>query len=296
MAETRFAVPVYRGWPERPYQLLGSLSHKDPNARWNDDFFAAAAGQAKRLNGDAVIIREGAEFGVTQIAGAKRDSSDILYSQQTTALVIRWLTQNEISDRNLLLDELLKRFFTDDPAVAANRTVGQVVMMYLLNSGMDFKSEKFRDQFIETMTKLAPPAGGSLSGGWIFKASESVGTALSSSDEGVFVGLASVSVDGENVAIVSNSGTAEVNFTGSLSKNRLNGQIGIGGVSAKCEGAATDEKISISFQSLTSDGMVRGNVVFQRATVKQNDNEKAKPIPSGSRSGARDDAPDKIAS
>jgi hypothetical protein len=63
-----------------------------------------------------VIIREGAEFGVSQIAGAAPDA-DILYSHQTTALVIRWLTPKEISDRNLLLDELLKRFFANDAAV-----------------------------------------------------------------------------------------------------------------------------------------------------------------------------------
>src|SRR5208337_3921081 len=244
---------------------------------WNDDFFEVAATQAKRLHGDAVIIREGAEFGVSQIAGAKRDSSDILYSHQTTALVIRWLTAKEIDDRNLLLSVLLKRFFANDPAVAANRTVGQLVFVYLLTSGTDSNSDEFRDQFIQTMKKLAPPSPGSLSGGWIFKASESIGTALSGSDETVFVGLASVSVDGENVAIVSNSGRAEINFTGTLSKGRLSGQIGIGGVSAKCEGSATAEKISISFQSLTSDGTVRGNAVFQRATVNQNDNEKAKP-------------------
>jgi len=66
-------------------------------------------------------------------------------------------------------------------------------------------------------------------------------------------------------------------------------------VSAKCEGAATAEKISISFQSLTSDGTVRGNVVFQRATVKQNDNEKAKPMPSDSHAHACGDATDKAA-
>jgi hypothetical protein len=128
MAETRFAVPVYRGWPEKPYQLLGSLSHEDPNARWNDDFFAAAARKAKGLNGDAVIIREGAEFGVSQIASAARERRNILSSHQTTALVIRWLTPKEINDRNLLLGELLNRFFANDPtAVTANRKLGWLV-------------------------------------------------------------------------------------------------------------------------------------------------------------------------
>ena len=179
--------------------------------------------------------------------------------------------------------------------MTANRTVGHLVMMYLLNSGMDWKSEEFRNQFRETVMKLVPPAPGSLSGCWIFKANESGGTALSGSNERVFVGLASLSVDGENVAIVSSSGTAEINFTGTLSKGRLSGQIGLGGMSAKCEGAGTTEKISISFQSLTSNGTVGGNVVFQRAIVKQNDNEKAKPMSADSRTRGLGDATNKVA-
>jgi hypothetical protein len=267
MTETRFAVPIYRGWPEKTYKVLGSLSHEDVNARWNDDFFAAAAAEAKKHGGDAVIMREGAEWGVSKIADLK--PSGILGSSgQTTALVIRWLTPEEISDQNRRVVELLKGFFGNDPAVAANQDVGKLVRVYLLNTGLELNSDEFGHQFTDTMTRLVPSVPGSLSGGWIFKGSESVQSGLSGGDEKGFIGLASVSVDGENVAIVSNGGTVEINFTGTLSKNRLNGQLGIGGVSSKCEGAATGEKISISFQSLTSDGTVRGNVVFQRATAK----------------------------
>lgn len=267
MAETRFAVPIYRGWPDKPYKVLGSLSHEDPNARWNDDFFAAAANEAKKHNGDAVIIREGAEWGVSKIADTK-PSSILSSSQQTTALVIRFLTLEEISAQNRRVVELLKAFFGNDPAAAANQDVANLVRVYLSNSGIDLNSDEGKRQFDDTMTKLRPSAPGNLAGGWLFKGSESVESALSGGDEKGFIGLASVSVDGDNVAIVSNGGTVEINFTGTLSKNRLNGQLGIGGVSAKCEGAATGEKISISFQSLTSDGTVRGNVVFQRATAK----------------------------
>jgi hypothetical protein len=165
--------------------------------------------------------------------------------------------------------DLLKGFYGNDPAVAANQDVGKLVRVYLLNSGVDLNSDEFSRQFNDTMTKLVPSAPRNLSGEWIFKGSESIESALSGGDEKGFIGLASVSIDDTNVAIVSNGGTVEINLTGTLTKNRLNGQIGIGGVSAKnCEGAATSEKISISFQTLTSDGTVRGNAVFQRATAK----------------------------
>jgi hypothetical protein len=83
----------------------------------------------------------------------------------------------------------------------------------------------------------------------------------------------------------------ELNFSGTLVKGRLSGQLGLGSVSAKCEGAVTSTKISISFQSMTPDGTLSGNVVLQRLPLQlndnaiqripfqPNDNEKAKPNP-----------------
>jgi hypothetical protein len=78
------------------------------------------------------------------------------------------------------------------------------------------------------------------------------------------LGLATISAYGENLTIVSTSGQIELNFNGTLVKGRLNGQLGMGSVSAKCEGVVTADKISVSFQSLTSDGALSGNVVLQR--------------------------------
>ena len=72
-------------------------------------------------------------------------------------------------------------------------------------------------------------------------------------------------------------GRLELNLTGTIVKNRVIGQIGLGNLSAKCEGAATPEKVSINFQSLTTDGTVSGNIVLQRMVLKPKDNEKAKP-------------------
>src|SRR5581483_4207827 len=34
MAETSYSIPVYRGWPERPYEVLGSVRFVDPGKYW----------------------------------------------------------------------------------------------------------------------------------------------------------------------------------------------------------------------------------------------------------------------
>ena len=126
MAETSYAIPVYRGWPEKPYVVLGSLSCPDRNANWNDDFFAEAARQAKAHKGDAIIIRQGAEFGVSKIAGSRTDPMVIASSYQTSALVVRWLTSEERAQREELLSDLLKKFELAKQMTSANRNVGEL--------------------------------------------------------------------------------------------------------------------------------------------------------------------------
>ncbi|PWU13106.1 MAG: hypothetical protein C5B50_20095 [Verrucomicrobia bacterium] len=264
MIESDHAVPVYRGWPDKHYQVLGSVVCPDINKYWNDDVVNAAAQEAKKHKADAIIIRQGAEFGVSQIAGTSRNDVSVLASSyQTTALAIRWLTSEEIRQRDLVLDELLKRVCENDSRIAPNRNVAQLVFMYLLGS-YDLNSQDLKDKFGETVAKLKPRAEGDLAGDWVFKATISSGTALSGSNERVTLGLATLTTDGNNIAIVSSAGGLELNFNGTLSKGALSGQIGAGSVSGKCDGAATSDKISINFQSLTQDGTVRGNVVLQR--------------------------------
>jgi hypothetical protein len=282
MAETAYAVPVYRGWPERYYQVLGSVSFPDPNARWNESIVAAAAKEAQKRGADAIVIRQGAEFGVSKIADAKGDPVVVASSYQTTALAIKWLSEQEIRDRELVVEGFLNRFSANDPAVSANQSVAKLVMTLLLQTYY-LKDPQLFDHFIEVMSKLVARTPGSLAGEWIHTTTISKISLISGGDDQNSLGLARLAVDGENITIVSRAGGVEINFTGTLSKGRLSGQIGVGGISAKCEGAATPDKISISFQSLTPDGTVHGNIVLQRLPLKAKANEETKPDPSGQR-------------
>lgn len=151
--------------------------------------------------------------------------------------------------------------------------------IFLVQSGVDQKSPEFSTRFDAIMVSLSDYPPDSVAGEWIFKATRSVSTLLSPGEEQGFLGTAKVTVDGDNVAFVSTAGRIEINFSGTLSKSRLVGQVGVENTSAKCEGAATSDKISINYQSLTPDGTVRGNVVLQRLPQKANDNEKSNPNP-----------------
>src|SRR6266567_3648942 len=280
------AVPVYRGWPERQYLVLGSLRFDEPRKDWGYDegILKDAASEAKGHGADAIIIRQGAEFGISQIAGARSNPFSVLSTFQTTALAIRWLTQREIEERRRLVDDYSKRFaaeqaakrkteFKDNPKIGANRTVAELVFTYLFVTDHDPKSTDLWDRFAETMTRLVAKTSENPAGVWIFKATASLSTIMSGGEGKNYLGLATVSADGESLTIVSSSGQIELNFNGTLIKGGLSGQLGFGSISAKCEGAITAEKISISFQSLTADGTLSGNVVLQRLPPQPNENE-----------------------
>ncbi len=277
MAETSYAVPVYRGWPEKHYKVLGSLSFPDPNKTWDEGIISAAASTAKVHHADAIIIRQGAEFGVSKIAGARGDPLVISSSYQTTALAIKWLTQEEVAQMDRARDQLLARLAEAHALVQPNATVAQLVQAFVQQSGVDPRSAQGLDRALEVASRLVNNTSDTLAGEWIFKATVSFSTAISGGDDRNIVGLASITQDGENLTIVSSGGGVEMNFAGTFSKNRVSGQLGIGSVSTKCEGAATADKISITFQSLTTDGTVRGNVVLHRLANKPKENEKTKP-------------------
>jgi hypothetical protein len=248
---------------------------------WNDGDIRLAVSAAKQHGAEAIIVRQGAEFGVSKIAGAKNDPLVLSSPYQTTVLVIKWLTEQEIAEQQTLIKDWSERYYLKHPDLLVNRDVGHLVIFYLVQSGLDIKRDETFDRFIATLGRITGRGPESIAGEWIFRAAISEGTAITGGEERGSLGLASISVEGDNVAIVSKEGKMEVNFSGTLTKGRLQGQIGIGAFSAKCEGASTPDKISISFQSLTPDGVVRGNVVLQRLLPKSNENEKAKPNPTG---------------
>jgi hypothetical protein len=264
MAETSYAVPVYRGWLEKPYKVLGSVRFEDAYKRWDDGVIRMAASAGKKNGGDAIIIRQGAEFGVSKITGVVNPATS-LSQNQTTAFVIQWLTQGEIEKEEAEKARFLREHQIEHPNIRANESLQEILIQYLLR---DLRSEPYAkemaNQFAAALESLTAHRGHDPSGTWAYKGSVATSSIASIGDEDTLLGLATVKVDGDNIAILSKAGRTEISFQGSLVKGRVQGQIGIGSFTSKAEGAALDNKISLSFQSITTDGAVRGSLVLQR--------------------------------
>lgn len=265
LADTSYAVPVFRAWPSKPYVLLGEIRHKKPHKRWEDDELRDAAQAARKRQGEAIIFRRTTEAGVGALTGTldRGPRLDQASQWQDSALVIRWQTPLEIQDRQARNARLLRLLTAAKPDLRASEDTATLAIQYLLQTAVRGTASDLYPKFELIMLRIAPPPSGGLAGEWLFKATLST-RSLVDRDEQSYLGLASVRVDGDHLAIVSTEGAVELNFSGQLTNHALSGQLGIGGFPVKAEGVALDDKISLTFQSTTPNGLFQGEVVLQR--------------------------------
>jgi len=88
MADSAYAVPVYRGWPEKPYTVIGSIQFADPNALGTMGYRTCgkAGREQERGRSDHALWRR--SWGGRN----RRCSSDenVFSMRQVAALVIKW--------------------------------------------------------------------------------------------------------------------------------------------------------------------------------------------------------------
>ncbi len=265
MAERQFAVPVYRGWPERPYRVIGSVRFEDPNKYWDDGIIAMAAGMAKGKGGDAIVMRSGSEFGVGMTTGAIGDPK--VYSvNQPTALVIQWKSSTEVAEEGQQVDRLVAGFRERHPESTVKREVASMAADYVQWLGLDLNSPATAKKLDEVLQEVGQPADNQ-GVRWLFRGHVRATSITTSASDTVY-GVATVQRNGDALTIVSTSEKSELNFSGTLQDGRIAGQLGFSAgstiISAKAEGVFTDAKISLTGQGHTADGTFQGSFTFNR--------------------------------
>lgn len=86
--EGAYAVPAYRGWPEKPYDVVGLVQFDQPGIDWNKGDMKQAAELARRAGGDAIIVLPRG-YDPSQTTSALRQQLGISGSE-TVALVVKW--------------------------------------------------------------------------------------------------------------------------------------------------------------------------------------------------------------
>ena len=262
MAETSFGLPVYRTWPDKPYEIVGSVRFEDPRKDWDDGVINAAVSKAKSQHGDAIIMRQGSEFGVGAYAGFSEDAS-VWRGNQTTALVIKWKSASVVEAETAALRAFKETFRMKNPALSQNASLFDFAIDYLQWSGLSVTSETTANKLEDLLIEIRDSKQGELNGTWLYRC-KYTRNRLTSSSSDFFYGTASVTLKDNVLTVVSTSKSAEVNFSGTFDKGRVMGKMGISAISINCDGVASKDKISLSGQGQVSDGTFQASLVFLR--------------------------------
>jgi len=265
MAETQYKVPVYRGWPDRPYNVTGSIRFVDPNKFWDDGVINMACDMARQKKGDAIIMRYGSEFGVGMTTGTAVDPS-VFTRNDVSALVIKWKTPDEIKAENAALAQLTGRLNQKHPELAARKDLVDLATEYIRFRGLSLDSDEASAELERVLTEVEKSANEGQTR-WLFRGTLRVGSLTTSASDTVY-GVAIVTTNGDSLTIVSSSEKSDLTFSGSSKDGRLSGQIGFAAgssiISAKADGVYTEAKISLTGQGQTPDGTFQGSFSFIR--------------------------------
>lgn len=265
MAETSYRLPVYRGWPERPYVVLGSLRFEDPNKWWDEGVIKDAVAAAKQQHGEAIVLRNGGEAGVIGLAGAL-DQQLISSRNDTTALVIRWKTQQELKDEASAREQFLRSVIEKVPQAQQKEGLILILRESFVHQGLNSDSVENERAVISELKRIFDSRK-EVAGRYAARVTIRKSSFSTEGVETVF-GIVTVNENKGAVAIVSEANRWQLNFSGTLRDGKLSGQLGIespvGTATAQADGVFVGEKISLTSSSRTADGVFQASVVLIR--------------------------------
>jgi hypothetical protein len=83
-----YDLPVFRGWPEKSYDVLGYVEFSNPNIEWNDGDIKQAARKAKTMGGDALLVMANGDAFSPTLSKVRSELG--ITGSQTVAAVLKW--------------------------------------------------------------------------------------------------------------------------------------------------------------------------------------------------------------
>jgi len=267
MADKGYAIPVYRGWPEKPYRVIGSIQFSNPNDYWDDGDTARAARLGKSKKGEAIIMRVGGEIGVGKIAGAALDPR-VRFSDQVSVLVIKWKSQAELDQERADFERFEASFRSKYPDLKLRRDLAEIGFEFVSFRGLTLGTAEGRSKLEEILVEVLQPSRDNNSSKWLFKGMLQ-SSALASSYTQPAYGVATLTQTGDSVTLVSAPGSVtEINFSGAVKDGHLSGQLAVTSgttiFAGKAEGVLVPERISLNGQAQTADGLAQSSLTFTR--------------------------------
>lgn len=264
--DSAYVVPVYRGWPERPYRVIGSIPFEKNKSDWSDKDTAQAALTAKRKSGDGLIISSTLEMGLEAVKAMAVDTQ-VFPQPKMTVLVIKWKSQNEVNAEQKTWEGFQTGFKAAHPDRPETDELLKMSVEYSAYLGLNLDSSASWAKLEEDLNKVVGTSDNAVSNHWLFRGTFHVTADTGSFSETIY-GIATMSQTGDSVSITSVSGKADIRFNGLTQDGRLSGamEISAGPVTckAKAEGSLVPNKVSLDTRGETANELVRGSFTFLR--------------------------------
>ncbi|HEY2343768.1 MAG TPA: hypothetical protein VGH90_12080 [Chthoniobacteraceae bacterium] len=263
--EAGFDLPVYRHWPEQPFQILNVIHPSGKHGPWDASDISMAVALAKMQNADALLLCRAAD-----LEAVKSPEADpkLIPAGETAAFGIRWIPPRDVSDAAHRLDGFrayLRRSYPPLRLEAKNELwkMGLEAMAW---SGVDVDSERGAGRLEETFASLvAPPSAPSTR--WLFK-----GIAHSTDPDSLpqryVYGVAELTREGDHVSIVCKANGLLVQFDGVEDHGKLSGKLEWSDrgfkLEQKARGSLEEEAIRLEPAAPPAEGAPRAEFVFLR--------------------------------
>ena len=87
-ADQVFDVPIYRGWPEKPYEIVGLVQFTNADIDWNQGDIKQASEQAQKAGGNAIILMPKGDDPSPKAVATRAQLG--VSGDRTVAVVVRW--------------------------------------------------------------------------------------------------------------------------------------------------------------------------------------------------------------
>ncbi len=265
VADASFAVPVYRGSPDRPYRVIGGI-HLGNAVKWKDRDIAAAARIAKDKGGEALLIRTGEEMSSATSAGA---DPHLLSAGETGGIVIKWKSEIEVRESAVRLEGFRAYLKRSYPRLGldSNEALWEMVTEYVTWLGLELDSDPGNAALENALASLNAPTANPAK--WLFKAALRSDTVRGpTTGERVIYGIATNSLSADRVVIASIPAGTDLQFSGVAKENSLSGEIHLGpdakGFDGKAIGESGSGRILLNCQGQIANGPAHGTVLLLR--------------------------------
>lgn len=222
--DTSYAVPVYHGWPDHPFEAIGYCHAAPLDAKWQIRNLAKAARQAKANRADGLVFcwDNETDFQPNPTPATRNRSPHHLH-----ALAIKWKSLTEVDEAAHRLEGLRAYLRRADPnwRIESRTELWEMGVAYVAWLGFDINKRSGAVKLEETLKDLMNPSTAEDGQRYLFHAKLPMKVSKELVIAETVYGIGTIQQIGQSVVITSDSTRLNLNFDGHLTEAGVTGNM-----------------------------------------------------------------------